>query len=308
MDSGEAAVKPLVVVAIGGNALLRPGEPPDIATQRQNLAGSAGQLAALASDARLVVTHGNGPQVGVLALQSAADPDIGPYPLDVLDAESVGLVGYLIVQALSRHVEPERVTAVLKSVEVDPGDPAFGHPTKPIGPWYPAERGRQLAAEHGWALTSGPLGVRRVVASPEPLRVVESAAVAALADGGRIVIAAGGGGIPVTAGPRGLSGVEAVVDKDLTSSLLAGELSADRFIVLTDVDAVYESYGTPGARPIRAIRVGELRERSFEAGTMGPKVEAVCRFVERSGLDAAIGSLADAQAVLAGHAGTVVRP
>lgn len=300
----------LIVVAIGGNALLRAGQPADVATQRANLAESTRHLAALAEHHRLVITHGNGPQVGLLALQSSADPDLAPYPLDVLDAESVGLIGYLILQAMSRHVEPSTLAAVLTRVEVDSRDSAFDTPTKQIGPWYPAERGNDLAAAHDWSMVRREDEVRRVVASPEPRRIIEIPAIEALTGTGHIVIAGGGGGIPVAyedpVAREGYVGVEAVIDKDLTSSLLAIRLAADRLIVLTDVDAVYEGFGDTNARRMASTTAAELRELHFEPGTMGPKIEAVCRFVEQTGRRAAIGALGEAAAVMAGEAGTHV--
>lgn len=301
-------MKPVAVVAIGGNALLRPGEPADVATQRANVAESAGHLARLAAHHRLVITHGNGPQVGLLALQSASDPDTPAHPLDVLDAESVGLIGYLLVQALSRFLDPAGVAAVLTRVIVDADDPALGHPTKPVGPWYPPDRGQQLARQNGWHMIEGEHGSRRVVPSPDPQRIVELEAVEVLLEAGNVVIAGGGGGIPVAVIGGYLVGVEAVVDKDLTSALMAQELGADRLVVLTDVDAVYLDHGEPTARPLADTTPAELRGHRFATGSMAPKVEAVCRFVEATGAEASIGALDDAESVLAGVAGTTIRP
>lgn len=302
-------MKPLVVVAIGGNALLRPGQAPDVANQRANLARSGESLARLAGTNRMVLTHGNGPQVGVLALQAASDPDLEPHPLDVIDAESVGLIGYLIAQALSAHLDPGRVAALLTRVAVASDDPAFDHPTKPVGPWYPPDRAASLAMEQGWEFVAGSRGWRRIVPSPDPLAIVEIQAIEALIAREQVVIGAGGGGIPVARdGYGGLVGVEAVVDKDLTSALLATELGADRLVVLTDVDAVYLDHGTPSSRPLGSTTPTELRHHRFEPGSMGPKVEAVCRFVEGTGGEAVIGALDQAEAVLAGTSGTTVCP
>ncbi|MDH3683973.1 MAG: carbamate kinase, partial [Acidimicrobiia bacterium] len=255
---------------------------------------------------RLVVTHGNGPQVGLLALQSASDPDTPAPPLDVLDAESVGLIGYLLVQALSRFLDPALVAAVLTRVVVEADDPAFHHPTKPVGPWYRHGRAQRLAEENGWHLVEGEQGFRRVVPSPEPQQIVELEAIEVLLEADRVVVAGGGGGIPVAVIGDQLVGVEAVVDKDLTSALLAQALGADRLIVLTDVDAVYLDHGEPSARPIVDTTPAELRRFRFAPGSMGPKIEAVCRFVETTGAEASIGALQDADAVLAGDAGTTI--
>lgn len=299
-------MRPLAVVAIGGNALLRPGQSADVGTQRANVAESARHLARLVGTNRLVITHGNGPQVGLLALQSTADPDLPPHPLDVLDAESVGLIGYLLVQALSRHLDASTVTAVLTRVVVDADDPGFAHPTKPVGPWYRPERAGELAALHGWEIVERDGRARRVVPSPHPRRIVELDAIETLLGADHVVVAGGGGGIPVAMVDGRLVGVEAVVDKDLTSSLLARELGADRLVILTDVDAVYLDHGLPLARALSRTTPGELRRHRFDAGSMAPKIEAACRFVEATGCEASIGALDDAEAVLAGDAGTIV--
>jgi carbamate kinase len=220
----------------------------------------------------------------------------------------VGLIGYLLVEALSGHVEPERVSALLTRVVVDAHDPAFGAPAKPVGPWFGPERGRELARRHGWDMTQTARGWRRIVPSPEPITIVEIEAIRTLASTGQIVIAGGGGGIPVTANRGRLVGVEAVVDKDLTSALMAVELGADRLIVLTDVDAVYLDFGHARARPLGRTTTAELRAHEFAVGSMGPKVEAACRFVEATGTPAAIGALTDASGVIAGTSGTQIVP
>ncbi|MDG2113840.1 MAG: carbamate kinase [Actinomycetota bacterium] len=306
MESEQPRVRPLLVVVIGGNAPLGPGEPASIETQRSNVAESARHLAALATDHDLVITHGNGPQVGQLAIQPAADPALGTYPLDVLDAESVGMIGYLIVQALSRHIDDSRVAAVLTRVEVNPSDPAFVSPTKPIGAWSPRARGEELATRHGWSVVRRDGELRRVVASPEPLRILETSSIRTLVEHHHIVVAAGGGGIPVARADNGPRRVEAVVDKDLTSSLLALELEADRLVILTDVDGVYENFGGPNQTLLDRVPAAKLRGSDFEPDTMAPKAEAVCRFVEGSGNDAVIGALRHAAAVAAGDAGTTI--
>ena len=296
----------LVVIALGGNALLRAGERPEVEIQRGNLRAAAAAIGGIARRHSVVVTHGNGPQIGWLALQ--AESATGrPDPLDVLGAESEALIGYLIEQELAPLLPGRELATLLTQVEVDPDDPAFASPTKPIGPLYDEARARALTAERGWRMADVPGGFRRVVASPEPRRIRELGVIRRLVGAGVIVICAGGGGIPVAATRAGaLRGIEAVIDKDLTSALLAAELGADALLLLTDVDAVYEDWPVPAQRPIRRATPAELRARRLPAGSMGPKAEAACRFVERTGGLAAIGALADAARVLAGDTGTTV--
>jgi len=300
----------MLVAALGGNALLRPGERPEAAVQRVRLRAAAAAISELTIRHDLVLTHGNGPQIGWLALQAEAGAPAGarPDPLDVLGAESEGLIGYLIEQELAPLVPGRELATLLTQVEVDPDDPAFLNPSKPIGPLYEEARARALARERGWAIAATRGGFRRVVASPEPRRIRELGAIRQLVGAGVIVICAGGGGIPVVAGEGGaICGVEAVVDKDLCSALLAAELGADALLLLTDVAAVYDDWPAPAESPLRRATSAELRARSFESGSMGPKVEAACRFVERTGRPAAIGALGEAARVLAGEAGTLVR-
>jgi carbamate kinase len=299
----------LVVVGLGGNALLRRGQPLDVAVQRANVKVAAEAVAAIAQRHRVVLTHGNGPQVGLLALQSEAYLEVQPYPLDVLDAESEGMVGYLIEQELGRHLPRERLATLLTQVLVDPHDPAFKHPTKPVGPMYDDVQASRLAAARGWDVRRDGDGWRRVVPSPEPKRIVELETVRLLVDHGVTVICAGGGGIPVVPdGLDGLRGIEAVIDKDLSASLLASSVDADALLLLTDVAGVYEGWGRGHARLLRETTVEELRGLDdLPAGSMGPKVEAACRFVEAGGRLAGIGALSSAPAILAGEAGTVVR-
>lgn len=298
----------LVVIALGGNALLRRGETPDIATQRRNVATAAAAVAAIARTRPVLVTHGNGPQVGLLALQAAARADDTPTPLDALDAESEGLIGYLLEIALRNALPGREVATLLTAVVVDAADPAFARPTKPIGPRYAPDRSAQLARERGWTLVADGTEVRRVVASPVPRAVLGMRALQELLGAQVLVICAGGGGIPVARDPDGrLRGVEAVVDKDRTAALLAAALGAADLLLLTDVDAVYTDWGTPEATPLRAASPGDLRAHTFDTGSMGPKVEAACRFVEETGGRAIIAALGDAEAALAGRAGTVVR-
>jgi carbamate kinase len=297
-----------VVVALGGNALLRRGEPLEAEVQRRNVAVAADATARLAAVHEVVVTHGNGPQVGLLALQAEALPRVTPYPLDVLGAESEGMIGYLIEQELRNRLPRRQVVTLLTQVEVSADDPAFGHPTKPIGPVYTEEEARRLAGERGWSIAPDGPAWRRVVASPEPRRIIELPAIRLLVEAGAIVVCAGGGGIPVVVISPGASrGVEAVIDKDRAAALLATGLASDALLLLTDVDAVYRDFGTPGARPLRESTPAELRRLRLDPGSMGPKVEAACRFVEETGGIAGIGRLEEAEAVLAGAAGTIVR-
>jgi carbamate kinase len=297
-----------VVAALGGNALLRRGEPADAEVQRRHVADAAHSLAALARDHDLIVTHGNGPQVGLLALQSAAYTEIAPYPFDVLGAESEGMIGYLLEQALRNELPDRQVAALLTQVLVDPDDPAFKAPGKPIGPVYDEATGRRLAAERGWTVRSDGDRWRRVVASPEPQAIIELDTITTLVDLGVIVICAGGGGIPVIKNGAGrLHGVEAVIDKDLSAALLALELQADALLLLTDVEGVQLDYGTPSARPLHEATPAQLAALDLPSGSMGPKAVAARRFVERGGHVAAIASLENARAALEGNAGTIVR-
>lgn len=296
-----------LVVALGGNALLRRGEPAEAETQRHNVAAAAAALARLAEHDELVITHGNGPQVGLLALEADAYDGVKPYPLDVLGAESQGMIGYLIVQALRAQTDAS-VVALLTEVAVDADDPAFGRPTKPIGPVYSAAEARKASAEHGWDVAADGEYYRRVVPSPEPREIVELEAIETLLESGSVVVCAGGGGVPVVREGARLQGVEAVIDKDLTAALLAEKLHADRLVILTDVPYIERGWRTPGASPIAATTPAELRQLQFAPGSMRPKVEAACRFVEQSGGEAVIGSLAELDDVAAGRVGTRVRP
>jgi carbamate kinase len=298
----------LVVIALGGNALLRRGEPMDAATQRANIKVAAEAVAEVARDNRVVLTHGNGPQVGLLALQNEAYHDVESYPLDVLDAETEGMVGYLLEQELGRHLPSERLATLLTQVIVDPDDPAFAHPTKFVGPVYEGRDARYLAYDQGWAVAPDGDRWRRVVPSPEPKGIVELETIRLLVDHDVTVTCVGGGGIPVVPdGLGGLRGVEAVIDKDLAACLLATELRADALLLLTDVEGVFAGWGTAYQRLVRDTRPALLRPLDLAAGSIGPKVEAVCRFVEAGGALGAIGALDQAADILAGRAGTVVR-
>jgi carbamate kinase len=293
------------VVALGGNALLRRGEAAEAATQRAHVREVASALAAVAREHELVITHGNGPQVGLLALEADAYKAVAPYPLDILGAESEGMIGYLLIQALAGELPDRDVVALLTQVVVDADDPAFRLPTKPIGPVYDETEARSAAAGRGWTIAREGDGFRRVVASPEPRAIVELASIRRLVEWGAIVVCAGGGGIPVVERNGGLDGVEAVIDKDLTAALLATHIGADRLIMLTDVPHVVRDWRTPDASAIEHATPVELRSLRFAAGSMGPKVEAACRFAEAGG-QAAIGALEDLTDVLAGRAGTHV--
>jgi carbamate kinase len=298
----------LVVIALGGNALLRRGQPLDATVQRANAKVAAEVIAEIARDHQVVLTHGNGPQVGLLALQNDAYEKTRPYPLDILDAESEGMVGYVLEQELGQRIPPSRLATLLTQVVVDRNDPAFAHPTKPVGPTYGWDEADRLAKARGWTIAQDGRRWRRIVPSPEPRRIVELRAIQLLVDAGLVVICAGGGGVPVVQlAHMGTHGVEAVIDKDLSAALLATQLGADALLLLTDVDAVYDGWATPEARAIRSTSVSELRALDTPAGSMGPKVEAVCRFVESGGRLAAIGALHDATEMLAGQRGTVLR-
>ena len=297
-----------VVVALGGNALLKRGEPMTAENQRANVRRACEALAPVAHENEIVISHGNGPQVGLLALQQSAYAGVAPYPLDVLGAQTEGMIGYIIEQELGNLLPPERPFAtILSMTEVDPQDPAFQHPTKPIGPVYPKHEADHMAAEKGWSFKPDGHGWRRVVASPRPQRIFEIRPVRWLLEKGTVVIFAGGGGIPTMFGPdHMLCGVEAVIDKDLASSLLAREVGADAFVMATDADAVYLDWGRPTARALKRISVAELRPHSFPAGSMGPKVEAACEFAEATGHPACIGALEDTARMLRGEAGTTI--
>jgi carbamate kinase len=299
-----------VVAALGGNALLERGEKPDEDIQEHHVKQAADALAPLARSHDLIVTHGNGPQVGLLALESASDPALTrPYSLDVLGAQTQGMIGYWLVRALHGAAPGKPAGCLIGQTRVDPDDPAFAAPTKFVGPVYKESQAQDLAAERGWVVRPDGAAWRRVVPSPEPLELVELPLIRVLLAAGALVVCAGGGGIPVVADASGaLRGVEAVVDKDLTAALLARAVDADALLLLTDVDAVIDGFGTPDARPIRHATPQQLRARSFPAGSMGPKVEAACRFVEATGRMAAIGRLDAAQALLDRSAGTIVSP
>jgi carbamate kinase len=305
-----------IAVALGGNALIRRGEPGSIEVQRHNLATAARALVDLAqrSGAEIVLTHGNGPQVGLLAIQAEMAAGVVPVPpLDVLGAESQGQIGYLISQALhaaflERGISRE-IAVIVSQVVVRGDDPAFGNPTKPVGPVYDEATARAHAAERGWSIAPDGAHWRRVVPSPPPLRLVEAPSIRSLVEAGVLVIASGGGGVPVAELPDGrFEGREAVIDKDLAAVVLARAVGADGLLLLTDVDAVYQGWGTASAEPIRQMSPEEayagLASGAWPAGSMGPKIRACADFLSHGGRFAAIGRLEDAAALAWGRAGT----
>ena len=295
-----------IVVALGGNALLRRGEPMTADNQRANIRIATEQIAKIHPGNELVIAHGNGPQVGLLSLQAAAYTQVSPYPLDVLGAETEGMIGYIIEQELGNLLDFEVPFAtLLTQVEVDANDPAFKNPTKPIGPVYSKVEAEKLAAEKGWAIAPDGDKYRRVVASPRPKRIFEIRPIKWLLEKSSIVICAGGGGIPTMYGEDGkLKGIEAVIDKDLCSSLLASQLEADLLVIATDVNAAFIDYGKPTQKAIGQAHPDEIEKLGFAAGSMGPKVQAACEFARKTGKTAVIGSLSDIEAIVQGSAGT----
>lgn len=296
-----------LVLALGGNALLRRGERPDSAIQLHHVAQAAPALAALAAEHEVVLVHGNGPQVGMLALQSAADPSLSrPYEFSDLVAQTQGLIGYWLQQGLANAGLRRPVVTLVTQTVVDANDPAFAQKTKFVGSVLTEDRAHELARANGWSVARDGPGWRRVVASPLPQRIVELGVAQQLLAAGVTVVLAGGAGVPVVEGPDGLVGVDAVVDKDFTAALVAELVGADVLVMLTDVAAVLKDYGTPDEGPLGAITSADLSALTFPAGSMGPKVAAACRFVDRTGGRAAIGSLDAAAGVVAGTAGTQV--
>ncbi|WP_026410919.1 carbamate kinase [Actinomadura oligospora] len=299
-----------VVVALGGNALMQRGDKPDAEIQRANVQTAVRSLAPLAERHELIITHGNGPQVGVLALESINDPNLSrPYPLDTIGAETQGMIGYWMLQALQNALPGRQVLSLVNQTLVSAVDPAFEDPTKFVGQVYTREEAEKFAKEYGWSVRPDGDYWRRVVPSPQPQRVIETRLIRQAVRTGTVVVCAGGGGIPVIRNDVGqLEGVEAVIDKDLTAAMLAETLEADAFLILTDVPNVVRGYGTPQAEPIGHTTPFELRSEEFPAGSMGPKIDAVCGFVEKTGDMAAIGKLDQCIEILDGAAGTIVTP
>jgi carbamate kinase len=302
-----------IVVALGGNALLRRGQAVSAENQRENARAACRALAPLANEHELVLSHGNGPQVRLLALQGSAYTAVETYPLDVLGAQTEGMIGYMLEQELGNELPSERhLATLLTMIEVDRDDPALAHPTKPVGPVYTVDEAMRLKRDKGWTFMRDGNSMRRAVASPAPTRIFGVHVIKALLEQGVIVICAGGGGVPTTyadePAPSGrrLVGVEGVIDKDFASALLAIEIGADALLIVTDVDAVYENWGTSEQRAIRQATPQELSPVGFAAGSMAPKVRAACWFAERTGGFAAIGSIDETQALLSGEAGTRV--
>ena len=295
-----------IVIALGGNALLRRGEEMTAENQRENIRIAAKVLAPIIEKHEVVISHGNGPQVGLLSLQSAAYKEVEEYPLDILGAQTQGMIGYMIEQELGNHLPVEiPIASILTMVEIDPEDPAFSNPTKPIGPIYDEKEARDLAKLKGWNIKPDGNNWRRVVPSPEPHRIFQLRPIHWLLEKGTVVICAGGGGIPTSYKDNGkLEGVEVVIDKDRASSLLAFELEADLLIMATDTDGVYLDWGSDSEKIISKTTPEEISKYSFDKGSMGPKVEAACSFVERSGQRAVIGSLKDIEKMVSGISGT----
>ena len=296
------------LLALGGNALLKRGEPLDVDVQRRNIRAACAAIAPIASEHNVVLTHGNGPQVGLLALQAAAYKVTAPYPLDVLGAESEGMIGYLLEQEMINAQPGCPVSNLLTQTLVHIDDPAFENPTKFIGPVYTAQQAQLHASKKGWTVKPDGKHYRRVVPSPAPQEIIDLPAIRVLSEAGFMVICTGGGGIPVVRNSKGmLQGVEAVVDKDLASAKLAIELQVDNLLLLTDVDAVYQDWGTEKQSPIRESTTTALGQHEFAAGSMGPKVKAACLFAQESGKQAYIGSLEQIQETLLGKQVTAIR-
>jgi carbamate kinase len=299
-----------VVVALGGNALIQRGQPMTAEVQRENVKVAAAGLAKITADHDLVISHGNGPQVGLLALTGAAYTEVEAYPFDILGAETQGMIGYLIEQELGNLLPFEKPLAtILTMVEVDPDDPGFANPTKFVGPIYSEAEAQANAADKGWVVKPDGDHWRRVVPSPRPQRIFEIRPMRWLLDQGTVVICAGGGGIPTMYAKgeeRHLVGVEAVIDKDLATSLLARDLDADLYVMATDVDGVYADWGTSSQRRLDHVTPEDLEAMEFAAGSMGPKVQAAIEFATASGKRAVIGSLDDIDELVAGTAGTNV--
>lgn len=299
-------MKKKIVIALGGNALLQRGEVLSAENQLRSIKVFAQMVAALASDYQLVIVHGNGPQVGLLALQNAAYTESPAWPLDILVAESQGMIGSAITQELTQYAGSVPVSTLMTRVEVAPDDPAFALPGKYVGPVYQPEQQAALEDRYGWKMKADGQYIRRVVPSPLPLKIIDDKAIKTLMDAGHLVICCGGGGIPVIAQGEGYQGTEAVIDKDLTAAVLAQSINADHLLILTDADAVYENWGTPQARALRHVTLQELAPFAAPDGAMGPKAAAVMQFVKQTGNTAFIGALKDAPQILAGEKGTCI--
>ncbi|MCW8346870.1 carbamate kinase [Vibrio sp. ZSDZ65] len=296
--------KQTIVVALGGNALLRRGEPLEADVQRHNIEIAVNTISKIAEEYNVVLVHGNGPQVGLLALQGLEYKKVNPYPLDVLGSETQGMIGYMLMQEFKNQMPAVNVTCMLTQMTVDPNDPAFADPTKPIGPVYSKEEACELAEKFNWTVKPDGEFFRRVVPSPQPTGIVEHEAITTLIDQGHLVICTGGGGIPVKRENGKLVGVEAVIDKDMSAAYLARQLNADALLILTDADAVYLDWGKPTQHALRSTTPSELAKHQFDAGSMGPKIEASCEFINHGGKVVGIGSLEQGIKILEGTAGT----
>lgn len=299
--------KKRIVIALGGNAMLKRGEVLSAENQQRNINMVAGLIKSIESDYDITLVHGNGPQVGLLALQNAAYDAVPAYPLDNLVAQTQGMLGYMLMEALTAEGMQD-VSCLLTRVEVSGNDPAFAEPTKYIGPVYSPDQQAELERQYGWQMKQDGQYVRRVVASPKPIQVLEASTVVSLLEQGNTVVCGGGGGMPVVYNQSGYKGVEAVIDKDLVAAMLAEQIGADHLMILTDADAVYQHWGTPQQKALRDVTISQLRPFATPDGAMGPKAEAVIQFVERTGQVAFIGALQDVEKILVGEKGTCIRP
>lgn len=296
----------LIVIALGGNAICKRNELLSVENQYRNIDATTQLIAKLAGKYRLVIVHGNGPQVGLLALQNAAYPKVPAYPLDILVAETQGMLGYMIGRSLQQHENVKNVVTLLTQVEVDKNDPSFKDPTKYVGPVYQPEEEDALKQQYGWQFKKDGQYLRRVVPSPKPKNILEIDIIKKLLTDDAIVICNGGGGVPVIKDNHGYKGVEAVIDKDHSAAQLAIQLKADHLMILTDADAVYENWGTPQQTALHKVNTERLKPLAVDDGAIGPKVKSVIEFVEETGNKAYIGTLTDIEALMAGSKGTIV--
>ncbi|MHA2715690.1 carbamate kinase [Vibrio owensii] len=299
--------KPIIVVAVGGNALLQRGEVMSCENQQKSIAQTASSLAELSKNYRLVIVHGNGPQVGLLSLQNNAYKDCPPYPFDVLGAETQGMIGYLIQQGLNAAIEDRYTTTILTRIVVDENDPAVADPSKFIGPVYTEEQAKQLAEANHWVVKPDGSHWRRVVPSPKPQEILEIKAIKDLLEKEHLVICGGGGGAPVIEKDGAYVGFEAVIDKDMTAALIAEQIGAEHLLILTDGTHVCLNWGTPQEQKLENVTLEQMKQYSFPAGSMGPKVDACCQFVEKTGQSGHIGDLSFALEIIEGKSGTHIQ-
>ncbi|AWB02632.1 carbamate kinase [Vibrio harveyi] len=300
--------KPIIVVAVGGNALLQRGEVMSCENQQKSIAQTATSLAELSKNYRLVIVHGNGPQVGLLSLQNNAYKDCPPYPFDVLGAETQGMIGYLIQQGLNAAIEDRYTTTILTRIVVDENDPAVADPSKFIGPVYTEEQAKQLAEANHWVVKPDGSHWRRVVPSPKPQEILEIKAIKDLLEKEHLIICGGGGGAPVIEKDGAYVGFEAVIDKDMTAALIAEQIGAEHLLILTDGTHVCLNWGTPQEQKLENVAIEQMKQYSFPAGSMGPKVDACCQFVEKTGQSGHIGDLSFALEIIEGKSGTHIQP